>query len=152
MPDNDHRRLLRERLGDKLRDGEFRARDGKVLGSHGGHQLFTIGQRKGLGAAFGRPMYVVGIEPETNVVVLSEEDEKGREFFARGVNWVSTEPRVCEARVKIRSAHAGSAARVEPVGTDRVRIVFEEPQRAITKGQAAVFYEDEAVLGGGWIE
>jgi tRNA-uridine 2-sulfurtransferase len=152
VPDNDHRRLLRERLGDRLREGEFRARDGRVLGSHGGHQLFTIGQRKGLGAAFGRPMYVVDIEPETNVVVLSEEDEKGREFFARGVNWVSTEPRVCEARVKIRSMHAGSAARVEPAGADRVRIVYEEPQRAITKGQAAVFYEGDAVLGGGWIE
>jgi tRNA-specific 2-thiouridylase len=152
VPDNDHRRLLRERLGDRLRDGEFRARDGQVLGSHGGHQLFTIGQRKGLGVAFGRPMYVVAIEPDRNVVVLSEEDEKGLEFFARGVNWVSTEPRVCAARVKIRSAHAGAAARVEPMGTERVRIVFEEPQRAITKGQAAVFYEGDAVMGGGWIE
>jgi tRNA-specific 2-thiouridylase len=152
VPDNDHRRLLRERLGDRLRDGEFRARDGQVLGSHGGHQLFTIGQRKGLGVAFGRPMYVVAIEPDRNVVVLSEEDEKGLEFFAGGVNWVSTEPRVCEARVKIRSAHAGAAARVEPMGTERVRIVFEEPQRAITKGQAAVFYEGDAVMGGGWIE
>jgi tRNA-specific 2-thiouridylase len=152
VPDNDHRRLLRERLGDRLREGEFRARDGRVLGSHGGHQLFTIGQRKGLGVAFGRPMYVVDIEPDRNVVVLSEEDEKGLEFFARGVNWVSTEPRVCEARVKIRSAHAGAAGRVEPQGTDRVRIVFEEPQRAITKGQAAVFYGGDVLLGGGWIE
>ncbi|MBI3856801.1 MAG: tRNA 2-thiouridine(34) synthase MnmA [Planctomycetes bacterium] len=152
VPDNDHRRLLRERLGDRLREGEFRTRDGRVLGSHGGHQLFTIGQRKGLGAAFGRPMYVVGIEPETNVVVLSDEDEKGREFFARGVNWVSTEPRVCGARVKIRSMQAGSDARIEPAGPERVRIEFAEPQRAITKGQAAVFYEGEAVLGGGWIE
>jgi tRNA-specific 2-thiouridylase len=97
-------------------------------------------------------MYVVGIEPDSNVVVLSEEDEKGLEFFVRGVNWVSTEPRVCEARVKIRSAHPGAPARVEPLEGDRVRIVFEEPQRAITKGQAAVFYEGAAVLGGGWIE
>jgi tRNA-specific 2-thiouridylase len=152
VPDNDHRRLLRERLGERLRNGEFRTRDGRLLGTHGGHQLFTIGQRKGLGAAFGRPMYVVDIEPERNVVVLSEEDEKGREFFARGVNWVSTEARACEATVKIRSMHAGAAARVEPQSPDRVRILFEEPQRAITKGQAAVFYEGDAVLGGGWIE
>ena len=123
-----------------------------LLGSHGGHQLFTIGQRKGLGTAFGRPMYVVGIEPEDNVVVLSEEDEKGREFFARGVNWVSTGPRACEARVKIRSMQAGSEARVDPVDEGRVRIVFAEPQRAITRGQAAVFYEGDAVAGGGWIE
>ena len=123
-----------------------------MIGAHSGHQLFTIGQRKGLGVAFGRPMYVVDIEPEKNIVVLSAEDEKGLEFFARGVNWVSTEPRISAARVKIRSAHAGSAASVEPVGMDRVRIVFEEPQRAITRGQAAVFYEGDAVLGGGWIE
>lgn len=152
VPDNDHRRLLRERLGDRLREGEFRTRGGEVLGTHGGHQLFTIGQRKGLGAAFGRPMYVVDIEPERNVVVLSEEDEKGREFFARGVNWVSTGPRACGATVKIRSMHAGAEARVEPAGADRVRIVFEEPQRAITRGQAAVWYDGEAVLGGGWID
>jgi tRNA-specific 2-thiouridylase len=97
-------------------------------------------------------MYVVGIEPDSNVVVLSEEDEKGLEFFARGVNWISTEPRPCDARVKIRSMQAGSEARVEPVGADRVRIAFVEPQRAITRGQAAVFYEGDAVLGGGWIE
>ena len=152
VPDNDHRRLLKERLGDRLREGEFRTRDGRVLGTHGGHQLFTIGQRKGLGAAFGRPMYVVDIEAVGNVVVLSEEDEKGREFFARDVNWISTEPRACEANVKIRSAHAGADARVEPLEAGRVRIVFAEPQRAITRGQAAVFYEGEAVLGGGWIE
>jgi tRNA-specific 2-thiouridylase len=152
VPDNDHRRLLRERLGERLREGEFRSRDGRVLGTHGGHQLFTIGQRKGLGAAFGRPMYVVDIEPERNVVVLSEEDEKGREVAVRGVNWVSTEPRACDAVVKIRSMHGGAPARVEPEGEDRVRIRFEEPQRAITRGQAAVFYEGDAVLGGGWIE
>ena len=152
VPDNDHRRLLRERLGDRLRPGEFRARDGAVLGRHDGHQLFTIGQRKGLGAAFGRPMYVVGIEPASNVVVLSEEDERGESFFARDVNWVSTEPRTCDATVKIRSMHAGAAARVEPDGDRRVRISFGEPQRAITRGQAAVFYDDDVVLGGGWIE
>jgi len=152
VPDNDHRRLLREKLGDRLREGEFRSRDGAVLGTHGGHQLFTIGQRKGLGAAFGRPMYVVDIEPERNVVVLSEEDEKDREFFARDVNWVSTEPRDAEADVKIRSMHAGAAALVEPLEGTRARIVFREPQRAITRGQAAVFYEGDVVLGGGWIE
>ena len=121
VPDNDHRRLLRERLGDRLQDGEFRARDGRVLGTHGGHQLFTIGQRKGLGEAFGRPMYVVGIEPESNVVVLSEEDEKNREFRARGVNWVSTEARACDASVKIRSMHAGATARTGSASRSRSR-------------------------------
>jgi tRNA-specific 2-thiouridylase len=152
VPDNDHRRLLRERLGDRLRGGEFRTRDGRVVGRHGGHQLFTIGQRKGLGTAFGKPMYVVAIEPDTNTVVLSEEDERRAEFFARGVNWVSTEPRRAEASVKIRSLHPGAPAVVEPLAGDRARIVFREPQRAVTPGQAAVFYDGETLLGGGWIE
>jgi len=152
VPDNDHRRLLRERLGGRLREGEFRTRDGRLLGTHEGHQLFTIGQRKGLGTAFGKPMYVVSIEPETNTVVLSEEDERRAEFFARGVNWVSTEARPCDASVKIRSMHSGAPARVEPREGGRVRIVFHEPQRAVTPGQAAVFYDGDAALGGGWIE
>jgi tRNA-specific 2-thiouridylase len=152
VPDNDHRRLLRERLGDRVRDGEFRDPDGRVLGRHGGHQLFTIGQRKGLGAAFGKPMYVVAIEAASNVVVLSEEDAKGCELFAREVNWVSVEPSPAAATVKIRSMHAGAPARVEPLEGGRVRILFEEPQRAITPGQAAVFYGGDVLLGGGWIE
>ena len=152
VPDNDHRRLLRERLGDRLRPGPFRSRDGRVLGTHEGHQLYTIGQRKGLGTSFGRPMYVAAIEADTNTVVLSKEDEKRTELFARSVNWISPPARACEAEVKIRYGHAPAAARVEPVGADRVRIEFRNPQRAVTPGQAAVFYDGEAVLGGGWIE
>jgi tRNA-specific 2-thiouridylase len=152
VPDDDHRRLLKERLGDRVREGEFRTSDGRVVGRHGGHQLFTIGQRKGLGAAFGRPMYVVAIEPATNTVVLSEDDPRRAELFVRGVNWVSTGAREGEAVVKIRYGHAGAPARVEPLEGARARVVFAEPQRAVTPGQAAVFYDGDAVLGGGWIE
>ena len=150
VPDNDHRRLLRERLGDRLREGEFRARDGRVLGRHGGYQLFTIGQRKGLGVAFGKPMYVAAIVPEANVVVLSEEDEKACELMVRDVNWVSVDSWRGPATAKIRSMHPGASAQLEPVDGG-VRIRFDEPQRAITRGQAAVFYDGEMVLGGGWI-
>jgi tRNA-specific 2-thiouridylase len=152
VPDQDHRRLLRERLAERLREGEFRSRDGRVLGRHGGHQLFTVGQRKGLGVAFGKPMYVVEIDPDRNVVVLSEEDERRAEFFVRDVNWISADPAPVEAEVKIRSAHPGAPARVEPAGEGRARVMFREPQRAVTPGQAAVFYDGEVVLGGGWIE
>jgi tRNA-specific 2-thiouridylase len=152
VPDNDHRRLLRERLGPRLRPGEFRGRDGRLLGGHGGHQLFTVGQRKGLGAAFGRPMYVVAIEPETNTVVLSEEDERRRDLVAREVNWLRPGPPPAEATVKIRYGHPGAPARLEPLEEGRVRVDFREPQRAITPGQAAVFYDGDEVLGGGWIE
>jgi tRNA-specific 2-thiouridylase len=152
VPDGDHRRLLRERLGDRVRPGEFRSPEGEVLGTHDGHQLYTVGQRKGLGQAFGRPMYVAAIRAEENVVVLSEEDLKGRDLTVRDVNWVSIEARPCEGSVKIRSMHAGAPARVEPLEGGRARIVFEEPQRAITPGQAAVFYDGDVLLGGGWIE
>jgi tRNA-uridine 2-sulfurtransferase len=151
VPDNDHRRLLRERLGDRVRPGEFLDREGKSLGAHDGHQMFTVGQRKGLGQAFGRPMYVVEIDPARNVVVLSDEDERRSSFEVREVNWVSTAPRACAADVKIRSMHAGSPARVEPLEGGRARVVFDEPQRAVTPGQAAVFYEGDVLLGGGWI-
>jgi tRNA-specific 2-thiouridylase len=152
VPDDDHRRLLRERLGDRLREGEFRSPDGRVLGRHGGHQLFTVGQRRGLGASFGRPVYVSAIDPDRNVVVLAEEDPHAADCFVRAVNWVSSGPAEFRASVKIRSMHPGAPARVIPAGGDRVRVVFDEPQRAVTRGQAAVFYDGDAVIGGGWIE
>ncbi len=152
VPDGDHRRLLRERLGDRVREGEFRSRDGRVLGRHPGCQLFTVGQRKGFGIGFGRPMYVVEIRPETNTVVLSEEDERRGGLTARDVNWISGEPRAGEALVQIRSGHPGAPARVEPLEGGRARVAFAEPQRAVTPGQAAVFYDGDEVLGGGWIE
>jgi tRNA-specific 2-thiouridylase len=152
VPDGDHRRLLRERLGNRVREGEFLSRDGRVLGRHPGYQLFTVGQRKGFGVGFGKPMYVVAIRPETNAVVLSEEDERRRDLHVRDVNWIAGEPRAVEAVVQIRYGHAGSAARVEPLEGNRARVILAEPQRAVTPGQAAVFYDGDEVLGGGWIE
>lgn len=151
VPDNDHRRLLREKLGERVRPGDFVDREGRSIGTHDGHQLFTIGQRKGLGTAFGKPMYVVEIDPARNVVVLSEEDERRADFVVTGVNWVSSAPRACAADVKIRSMHAGASARIAPLEDGSVAVTFDDPQRAVTPGQAAVFYEGDAVLGGGWI-
>jgi len=154
VPDNDHRRLLRERLGD--RPGEFRALDGRVVGTHSGHQYFTIGQRKGLGVAFGRPAYVVAIDASTNTVVLGEDGDLRRESLeAGGVNWIEADARPgdrFDAVVKIRSRHDGAAAVVEALEGGRARVTFAEPQRAVTPGQAAVFYRGDAVLGGGTIE
>ena len=91
------------------------------------------------------------IDAPRNVVVLSEEDERRTSFDVREVNWISTAPRACAADVKIRSMHAGAKAKVEPLDGGRARVIFDEPQRAVTPGQAAVFYEGDAVLGGGWI-
>ncbi len=156
VPDDDHRRLLREKLGDRVREGSLRTVDGRVVGTHPGHQLFTIGQRKGLGIALGKPMYVVAIEAATNTVVLGEDgDLKRGGHDVREVNWVEVDARPgdrFDAVVKIRSRHEGSSATVESLGDGLARVRFAEPQRAITPGQAAVFYRGDAVLGGGWIE
>jgi len=152
VPDDDHRRLLRERLRERVRPGDFVTPDGRVIGTHEGHQLYTVGQRKGLGRSFGRPMYVAAIRAAENRVVLSEEDGRGGELAVREVNWVSVEARRCRASVKIRSTHPGAEARVEPLEGGRARVVFDEPQRAVTPGQAAVLYDGDLVLGGGWIE
>ena len=152
VPDGDHRRLLRQRLGDRVREGDFLSSTGRVLGRHAGHQMFTVGQRKGLGIAFGRPMYVTAIDAERNTVVLSEEDERGSVCTIGDVNWVSVPEQSCEATIRIRHGHAGAPGRVEPIGEARARVTFDEPPRAVTPGQAAVFYDGDAVLGGGWIE
>jgi len=152
VPRGGHRRLLEERLGDRIRPGEFRSPDGRFLGRHPGYQFFTVGQRKGLGMGFGKPMYVAAIRPRSNTVVLSEQDEGRRTLRLRGVNWISGGDRPVEAVVRIRYGHAGARARVEPLDGGRARVVFENPQRAVTPGQAAVFYAEDEVLGGGWIE
>jgi tRNA-specific 2-thiouridylase len=125
---------------------------GEVLGQHSGIHNFTIGQRKGLGAA-GRPQYVVKIEPEFHRVVVGENDALGQKrFTVRDVNWIAidklTEPIRCD--VQIRNRFEPRAATVSP-GDGQVVVEFDEPQRAVTPGQGAVFYWNDVVAGGGWI-
>lgn len=135
-------------------EGEIVNEDGEVLGRHNGVHNFTIGQRKGLGFAAGRPLYVLSIDPQKNRVVVGEDQALRRETFeVEGVNWVSLgNPRgPIRATVKIRHKHAPAPAIVEALGDTRARITFDTPQRAITPGQAAVFYAGERVLGGAWI-
>jgi tRNA-specific 2-thiouridylase len=146
--------LIKERRGE-TRGGLIRDTHNRILGRHPGIEFFTIGQRKGLGLAMGIPYYVVDINPEEATVVVGTQEELwGREFFVSGLNWIAVEDMKGERRVevKIRYAHPAVPATVYPEGEDRVRVVFQEPQRAITPGQAAVFYEGDIVLGGGWIE
>ena len=155
VPSNDYRPLVKSRLGDRVTEGLFRTTGGDVVGTHGGHQLFTIGQRRGLGIALGRPMYVVAIEAETNTVVLGGDDElRGDELIAEEVNWIAVDAKPgdsFDAVVKIRYNHDGAAARVEALDGNRARVTFVEPVRAVTPGQATVFYRGDDVLGGGWI-
>ena len=134
--------------------GDIVTESGEVLGRHNGIHNFTIGQRKGLGFAAGKPLYVLAIEAETNRVVVGVDLAlRTTSFEVESVNWVSiaapTRP-VC-ASVKIRHKHESAPATVEALPNARARITFDSPQRAVTPGQAAVFYDRDLVLAGGWI-
>jgi tRNA-uridine 2-sulfurtransferase len=135
--------------------GEIVDRDGRVLGEHSGVHRYTVGQRKGLGIAKGEPLYVIATEPSSQRVIVGRNGDLLRSAACVSeVNWVSigapSEP--VRAEIKIRNKHAPAPARVTPLDANRVRVDFDEPQRAVTPGQAAVFYSGEVVLGGGWIE
>ena len=140
--------------GDEALAGEITLRDGTVLGRHRGVHHFTVGQRKGLGVALGRPLYVVSIDPGTRRVVVGDDSElMHRRAEVCDVNWISnaglTEPRRVTA--KIRNKHEPAEGVLSNSDDGSVVMTFNEPQRAITPGQACVFYEGDLVVGGGWI-
>ncbi len=139
-------------LNDK--EGDIVTEDGTVLGRHTGVHNYTIGQRKGLGFSTGKPIYVLAIDPEKNRVIVGEDDAlRAATFEIENVNWVSIDaPNVpLRAQVKIRHKHEPAAATIEALPGLRARITFDAPQRAITPGQAAVAYDGDIVLAGGWI-
>lgn len=134
--------------------GEIVTTDGKTIGMHQGIHRFTVGQRRGIGIANALPLYVVGIDSEKNRVVVGNQEELLRnEFIAAGINWIAfdnpEEPVRAEVRVRYRHAPAPATITTQP--NHRAQIAFDEPQRAITPGQATVFYRGDQVLGGGWI-
>jgi tRNA-specific 2-thiouridylase len=136
------------------RPGEIVSTDGRLLGEHHGLHHFTIGQRKGLGLAVGTPLYVVAIDRARNRVVVGPDAELFRQrLVARAVNWIRplAEGEWVDAQVKIRHKHVPAPARVEARANGEAVVEFLAPQRAITPGQAAVFYAGDEVLGGGWI-
>jgi tRNA-specific 2-thiouridylase len=136
--------------------GPIVANDGRELGEHQGVHRFTVGQRRGLGIATGAPLYVIRTDPATQRVTVGGDEELWRgSFFARDVNWVSiaAPEGPVSASVKIRNKHQAAPARLHPAAEPgRVEVEFAEPQRAVTPGQAAVFYDGDLLLGGGWIE
>jgi tRNA-specific 2-thiouridylase len=135
--------------------GEIVDTGGHVLGEHSGVHRFTVGQRRGLGIAAGEPLYVIETQPQSRRVVVGRSDELLRTALtAREVNWVSiSESRQpVRGRVKIRNKHEAAPAIVTALGGGRFEAHFHEPQRAVTPGQAAVIYDGDLVLGGGWIE
>lgn len=155
VPDGDYAAFLERQTGCPFPEGNFVDRDGNVLGKHSGIVHYTIGQRKGLGIALGRPRYVTKICPKDNTVVLGDnEDLFGTHLIAGDFNWISgnAPKEEINCKVKIRYRQKEQPARVVPLPDGRVEIFFEAPQRAITPGQAAVLYDDDTVLGGGTIE
>jgi len=135
--------------------GELVTTDGRVAGEHAGVHHFTVGQRRGIGVAAMEPLYVIATEPATRRVIIGRGDALLRSRMrVHGVNWISIAPPAepIRAEVKIRNKHAAAASSILPSGDPAgVEVVFDEPQRAITPGQGAVFYSGDLVLGGGWI-
>ncbi len=157
VPDQDYAGLVKRKSPELMRPGELVTSDGAVVGQHEGHQHFTIGQRKGVGVAFGHPIYVVDIDAETNRVVLGEKQSLLRSgLLAREANWLSDRVRVggdavkCVAKIRYNSEP--QAATVRALENREMHVRFDEPQAAITPGQAVVVYDGDVLLGGGWIE
>ena len=154
VPDGDYAGFVEARLGEP-RPGVITDGTGRVLGRHEGIHRFTVGQRKGLRLSTSEPLYVLEIHPETQAVVVGDRGALDRAACVlRGVNWIAgdTPREAVRATVQIRHRHAAAPALVTPRAAGRAEIVFDEPQRAIAPGQAAVFYEGDDVLGGGWID
>ena len=153
VPDQDYAGFIRRYRGELDTAGELVDTNGDVVGRHSGYEQFTIGQRRGLGVAFGEPRYVVSVDAGSRRVVIGTREQLNRtELVADRLNWLIDDvPRRFECRAKIRYLHSPTEASVEILSDDRVRVQFTEPQFGVAPGQAVVFYEGERVLGGGWI-
>ena len=159
VPGGDYKNFLDAYLseqGESLPDtaGELVTSSGEVIGEHAGIHNFTVGQRKGLGVATGSPLYVIQIKGDARQVVVGGQEELySKTLRARRINLIAvgdlTEP--MRVAVKIRHRHEPASARIEKMSDDEILVTFDEPQRAITPGQAAVFYDGDTVVGGGWI-
>ena len=155
VPDGDYAAYIEEEAGVKVPEGNFVLTDGTVLGRHKGITHYTVGQRKGLGLALGYPAFVLEIRPETNEVVIgTKEESMTTQLRARNLNFMAVEDLTEPLHVftKIRYNHKGAWCTIEKTGEDEVLCTFDEPQRAVTPGQAVVFYDGEYVLGGGTIQ
>src|SRR5437764_99717 len=159
VPGGDYKRFIDaylEEQGEALPDtsGELVTTDGQVIGEHSGIHNFTVGQRKGLGVATGTPLYVIQIKGDSRQVIVGNQQELySRTLRARRVNLIAVEDlrEPMRVSVKIRHRHEPAPALIEKSGTDEVLVTFDQPQRAVTPGQAAVFYQEDVVVGGGWL-
>lgn len=155
IPDNDHGSYIKRTVPGAVKEGNFVDKRGNVLGKHRGIVYYTIGQRKGLGIAFGTPMYVIGINPTANEVVLGkEEDIFKKSLIAADINFIPFEKLEKPMRVqaKIRYSAVPAGANISMEGDKKVKVEFLKGQRAITEGQSVVFYDGDILIGGGIIE
>lgn len=158
VPDNDYRGFLKRRIGgleEKLMGGNFVDKKGNLMGTHQGYPFYTIGQRKGLGSAFGKPVFVTAIDPETNTVVLGDEtDLEQQQMLVAKINLLKYEEIRPGAEVitKIRYRDRGSLSMLNPVNDNCIQVSFYEPAKSIAPGQSAVFYEGDDLIGGGIIQ
>jgi len=156
IPDNDYRSFVTRSVPDAARDGAFVDESGRVVGRHAGIHRFTVGQRKGLGLSSqaGAPLYVLALRPADQQVVVGPKTSLERtRLTASGVNWIVAEPSgALSVAAQIRHHHQAAPAAVRSLGDGRADVVFEAPQLAISPGQAVVFYDGDAVVGGGWID
>ncbi len=156
VPDNDYARFFKEwENGNSAKAGPIYNMQKEKVGEHRGIAFYTIGQRKGFGKGFGKPMYVAKIEPKENAIYIAQDNDLWKKVFTvNQLNWVSIEkPNISlKCQVKIRNQHKPAGATISVVDEDKIKVGFEKPERAITPGQSAVFYEGEVLLGGGIIE
>jgi tRNA-specific 2-thiouridylase len=155
VPDGDYAAFVERQAPVEDRSGPVLDRKGRILGRHGGVHNFTVGQRKGLGLTSATPLYVLAVEAATRAVVVGGAEELlADSLVASGASWLSIPPPCgpLRAAVKIRYRAEAAPATLEPLPKRRVRVRFDAPQRAVTPGQAAVFYDGDVCLGGGWIE
>ena len=156
--DKDYRDFLKRRLSQKkinIKSGPIVNKEGKVLGEHKGICFYTLGQREGLGIALGRRAYITKIDVSKNTIAVGENEELFSDgLIAEKTNFISVDfPRkIIPAKVKIRYNHKETACRITPLGKNRVKVKFSQPQRAVTSGQSSVFYSGDMLLGGGIIQ
>ena len=154
VPDNDYGGFLQKANLVQKHRGEIVNPQGKVLGHHEGIEFYTIGQRKGLGISSPKPLYVIELDAANNRVVVGDDSALAQgQFVAEGCNWIAFDepPATLAATVKIRYNHPGTPATLTLMPGGKARVKLHAPQRAVTPGQAAVFYQEDVVLGGGWI-
>lgn len=154
IPDNDYASFIQENTDQEIKPGNFVTLDGEILGKHRGITHYTVGQRKGLNLSMGHPVFVLEIRPETNEVVIGDsEDVFSDRLYADQLNFMSIADLDGEMEVmaKIRYSHKGANCLIRRIDTDIIECIFEEKQRAITPGQAVVFYDGDYVVGGGTI-